>query len=56
MLVKGWVRRMAICCAAPSRRSTPWHWQPAASRDAWQGHFNASAWTFAPASNAIRPF
>jgi hypothetical protein len=28
------------------------HWQPAAPPDAWRGHFNAGAWTFAPASNA----
>jgi hypothetical protein len=32
------------------------HWQLAALPDAWQGHFNAGAWTSASASNAIRPF
>jgi hypothetical protein len=52
MLVKGWARRLAFCCAAPSFCSTPWHWQLAAPPDAWRGHFNAGAWTFAPACNA----
>jgi hypothetical protein len=55
-LVKGWACRLAVCCAAPPRRSTPWHWQPAAPPDAWRVHFNAGAWTSTLASNAIRPF
>jgi hypothetical protein len=41
MLVKGWACRLAVCCAAPSRCSTPWHWQLPAPSDAWRGHFNA---------------
>jgi hypothetical protein len=55
MLVKGWARRLAVC-AAPLLRSMLQHWQPAAPPDAWRCHFNAGAWTSAPASNAIMPF
>jgi hypothetical protein len=55
-VVKGWPRRLAFCCAVPSLRSTPWHWQPAAPPDAWRGHFNAVDWASAPASNAIKVF
>jgi hypothetical protein len=55
MLVKGWVRGLAVCCAAPSLCSTHRHWQPTAPPDAWRGHFNAGAWTSVLASNAISP-
>jgi hypothetical protein len=56
MLVKGWARRLAFCCAAPSFCSMLRHWQPAAPLDARRGHFNASVWASAPSSNAIRSF
>jgi hypothetical protein len=56
MLVKGWSRRLAFCCAAPSLHSMLRHWQPAAPPEAWQVHFNAGAWASTPTSNTIKSF